>query len=423
MKKWTIRLLKLALVLVALLGALVGYMALDEAPPQDADILPVRTPLPEAENGFAIIDIGESAVVRDPAIDREALDPFTQDWNSDLARPHLEKNRAILERWDRFFEKGKLQVPELTSLEAPIHYLMRWRVLMALASMRVAILLEDGKGAEALGEAVKIARFGEAVEGSGGSLIVFLVGCAVRAVGTLDAIEAVKRGKIPADEARPALEDLRHLRADRLFLAEALRCEYRCFGGTIDDICDGKPFPSEPSLDRIPGILRRHVLKRNATKALYAETFRGLIRDAAALTPPDPGKSYVVDVGSPWWPPRNPVGKVIYGFAGGYLGPPLLAKAVSAEILPDFARLAWALGAFREARGELPASLGDLVPAYLDAVPLDPFDGKPLRYSKEKGIVWSVGRDRADSGGSDNEDDRTALTEPDEPTLRIKESR
>ena len=41
-------------------------------------------------------------------------------------------------------------------------------------------------------------------------------------------------------------------------------------------------------------------------------------------------------------------------------------------------------------------------PAYLPAVPLDPWDGKPLRYKKlDKGyVIYSVGSGRKDNGGS-----------------------
>jgi hypothetical protein len=56
---------------------------------------------------------------------------------------------------------------------------------------------------------------------------------------------------------------------------------------------------------------------------------------------------------------------------------------------------------YRLARGALPSSLGDLVPAYLDIVPEDPFTGQPLRYEKlGRGfVVYSVGPDGRDDGG------------------------
>lgn len=47
--------------------------------------------------------------------------------------------------------------------------------------------------------------------------------------------------------------------------------------------------------------------------------------------------------------------------------------------------------------GELPDNLQVLIPHYLPELPLDPFDGKPLRYDKSK--IWSVGANLKNDGG------------------------
>jgi hypothetical protein len=56
---------------------------------------------------------------------------------------------------------------------------------------------------------------------------------------------------------------------------------------------------------------------------------------------------------------------------------------------------------YRRERGSWPARLADLVPGYIAAVPLDPFDGKPLRLKRTGDglIVYSVGQDGVDDGG------------------------
>jgi hypothetical protein len=50
-----------------------------------------------------------------------------------------------------------------------------------------------------------------------------------------------------------------------------------------------------------------------------------------------------------------------------------------------------------------PETLSNLTPTFLPSVPMDPFDGQPLRYKKlPKGyLVYSIGRDRNDDGGVD----------------------
>jgi len=76
-----------------------------------------------------------------------------------------------------------------------------------------------------------------------------------------------------------------------------------------------------------------------------------------------------------------------------------------------------ALKGYKSEAGELLQSLSELVPEYIDAVPRDPFDGKPMRYSAEKKIVYSIGEDLKDSGGSVAEGGGLY---PDEPTYRIE---
>ena len=69
------------------------------------------------------------------------------------------------------------------------------------------------------------------------------------------------------------------------------------------------------------------------------------------------------------------------------------------------ARAALAVERYRLVHGVCPERLADLVPDYLDAVPMDPFDGEPLRYRRlETGyMVYSVGRNLVDDGGAEKE--------------------
>jgi hypothetical protein len=65
----------------------------------------------------------------------------------------------------------------------------------------------------------------------------------------------------------------------------------------------------------------------------------------------------------------------------------------------DGARLVVALRLFEKRTGKLPATLAELVPAYLTAVPRDSYDGKPFRNKPEKRLVYALGEDLKDSGG------------------------
>ncbi len=91
-------------------------------------------------------------------------------------------------------------------------------------------------------------------------------------------------------------------------------------------------------------------------------------------------------------------------------------------ILTDLAHLtrlrvagvAMAVEQSRLSNGNLPEQLADLVPAFLPEVPLDPYDGRPLRYRKrEKGyVVYSIGKDLSDDDGTERPPKRRGREEP-----------
>ncbi len=89
---------------------------------------------------------------------------------------------------------------------------------------------------------------------------------------------------------------------------------------------------------------------------------------------------------------------------------PSVARAVEADVRNrthlNTAIVAVAAARYRQDHGEYPASLNALVPAYLDAVPLDPVDGEPLRYRVFDGgfVAYSLARNGTDENGEEFED-------------------
>lgn len=83
------------------------------------------------------------------------------------------------------------------------------------------------------------------------------------------------------------------------------------------------------------------------------------------------------------------------------------------------AETAMAIEQYRLAQDELPESLEELVPVFMEAVPLEPFDGEPLRYIRhEEGgyRVYGIGEDGVDNGGLSREQmaEKTDDKNPDE---------
>ena len=70
-------------------------------------------------------------------------------------------------------------------------------------------------------------------------------------------------------------------------------------------------------------------------------------------------------------------------------------------------QVAVAMTRYRIDHGAFPSHLSDLVPAYLESVPVDPFDGHELRLvvKNNKFIIYSVGPDGIDDGGAPMSDE------------------
>jgi hypothetical protein len=108
------------------------------------------------------------------------------------------------------------------------------------------------------------------------------------------------------------------------------------------------------------------------------------------------------------WMMKGPQDKILQPNAVGYMFYSLLVPSlkglaernIHAEIGIHTARLLIALRRHELTLGTLPDSLETLVPTYLSEIPTDPYSGKPFRYDPARAIVYSVGEDGLDQGGS-----------------------
>lgn len=95
-------------------------------------------------------------------------------------------------------------------------------------------------------------------------------------------------------------------------------------------------------------------------------------------------------------------------------------RSAHVQTYADAARVACALERYRMAMGKLPETLEPLAPEFINRIPGDVIDGKPLRYRLEPDggyLLYSVGWNQRDDGGQlvwekDNKEHRPDFDDP-----------
>jgi len=260
---------------------------------------------------------------------------------------------------------------------------------------------------------MRLIRLGARIQRAQGTAFECLVGgFAIQGTGIHRLVHMGVHGQLPARVLRRGIEELRPEIA-RTALADSFKAEYVMLSNSLDLYVQGKVVDC-----RAPE--PRFLLKPNQTRRLLGEKIRGWIeRDAVPARSRRPLDDSDME---------NPSSFEIFVLrgAGRRVLDLLLSSCSGTQREADFApvrlaatRALLAIAAYRAEKGALPDSLEALVPAYLEALPLDPYTGKSFLYSASKMILYSTGADEFDSRGSTEAEAWRALFDFDEPTLRL----
>jgi hypothetical protein len=431
-RKWLLAGIALALVLA---GALAAPFFIDEPPPDDADLRVAVVEVPREENGFWLLDVKNDDIRLPASTNRkhplELLRLFAtgKEWDPATAREILEKNAAVLEKLDASLRLARFQVADMVARSEAGQPLLPidlpplqhpWAAIGYLGLIRMQALVREGKSAEALDQAWAVATLGQRLQAGGGRMIEVSIGRSTETAALTQLRKLVRRHDLDRDIVLPLARRLQAFSSRRA--AEVhWKGWYEFTRSWLDPAIENgaiKVFATGT-----PAIWKGDLcLKPNETRRLLADAARALIanqgnpgswRDSLeALAPPPRLLS--------WLPHPNTVGRsAVRSILSSVEDQPyVIARA---DLERAFTAALMALECWKARHGgALPPTLDALVPEYLDAVPLDPYDGKPLRYSAEKKIAYSVGGDGTDSGGSQRTDEAAAFDEGKEPTLRIE---
>jgi hypothetical protein len=405
MKKWFLR---IGLGFFAFLVLLYGFVMLRSIIPatvNDGDLRPARASIPEGSNAFDVLQVGASHLWW-PDNQSQQLSDLARDtnWNGSLASTVLANNREMLAAWDAAAKLPDFQVPEISNVNASVSYLSDWKKMAQVAGVRENFLFHSGRDKEAFDQIVDQIQLGRRMQNSQSALIGYLVGMAVNTMGLSQIQHWAGRTHLNPDQLKPCILQLEFDPDDEgAAFANTMRAEYQSAIGTVDamrkgkmaDADTGKAYPHPTRL--LP------VLNFSKTKALFAGEFNALVKAG----PHHFNEAKLPDLFT------NQPGLISMALSGNILGQiwfgllapaviPSLAKKSQADAQLQATRTILALRAYQLTHGNLPSDLNALVPEFLDAVPVDDFDGQPLRYSPDRKIVYSVGQNLKDDGGNDS---------------------
>jgi hypothetical protein len=263
------------------------------------------------------------------------------------------------------------------------------------------LLIANGKLAERRGESdraitnyLTVVRLG-ADCAKGGPILYSLVGDAIIGMGAQAIRACVLQQTTSPEAARHVMEELDHINKERIPFAEILRYELEYLKEQID--CG------------LFGQLKwwqKIAASRRAMFSCFDAALGQLIQDAdkpfwesnaKAIT-----QQWNVSEKPIWrWMLNRPIPRVMLDMLLPVVQLPRI-KTVRADLEFEATCVVCALKSYRLAHGVPPERLADLVPVFLPTAPIDPFDGKPLRYRSDgtNWVIWSVGFDLKDDNAA-----------------------
>ena len=407
MKKRWLRAVVVLLAEIGVLAAVVWAVSRDAAPPDEAEFVATRPDVAPEDNAFTyfleatnlLVDTTNDALFVDFRMGKAPA--------SDELRERIAQNAECLALVKRGTECAICLAPPVETIDTPTPYVSPWLHMQRILEARSRLARLDGRFAEAADDLAIGLRFGDLVQKNASSLITYLVGVAIFSSSAESAMEMARDPAAPPETLARLAAELEMIGPFNGGLIEALKAEHRTAINVVDGLGAKRdqrtmaatlgfktsrwaawflntPYCFKPNRTmRELAADHRHWIGNSSR--IYAEM------DRDGLDPEEPGRFSLLL--------PNVIGKYLFTILMPSWEKLLETKCRTEGILAG-AKLAVACNRFARDKGRWPETLAELVPDFLSEVPRDPFDGAPFRYSAKKGLVWAVGTNLTDEGGS-----------------------
>lgn len=425
-------------VLIMITPAVLSLFFKDIPPVSAPDLALSKVTVPVADNAYydlikleqAAVDVPE--LIGQPGFSNEVLTGVR--WEQKAVDDALARNTEALGYFEDAAKKSSYQYPayadpanlDLMSFES-LHGSLVTSRIAALSAMN---LQKQGKEKEAFQQAFDIIHVGKSIQQSQSLLVGFLVAGNMKSTGLQAIQQLLANTTLSKVDLSPIIAQVQSIGTDTESLVNAFKMDHAIRMEYFnEDTLLNNPIVRDTYSFMRQGVIWRYWVPRsyyyqpNKIISDWVATDRAVI--AANTTPCDQtaqpviAHSYQSINRFTFWLRLyffpNAIGK-IYNELGFWDSSSIRQYKCNEDALNSATQTLIALKEFSQDNGTLPIALEQLVPTYLSAIPIDPYDGKAIKYSAEKKIIYSVGSDHVDNGGSTGDD----WQKMDDPTFMIK---
>ena len=401
------------------------FIPWDVQAPDDADLQFTPPKVDADKNAFTYLEaagnlqVTEFPLTTEPNRDwTNLLNPIgnkSEEWNPAFADQVLKANESAFKELEVGLVCDRYASPQYKDFKTFQKWLQKHKQLTELLCLKSKRAQLAGDPVAAAQAATLAWRLGQLVTNDANSLMEWLAGTACERIGLARMNEIVSDVRTPEPVLRDLLAQLERWNSKGIErgYTQAMQEDYQLQLTVVEQLPSTPDYYKyleygDPNLAywaRIP-----YFFKLNMTKRILVPFYRNLIANAdrvyakANVDYPGRPRDIANDLSRiAIWVSPNVAGKKLF-----FLLAPTLDRVIAKKCLLQTTvaglRLKIALRLYEQRHGQLPDDLNVLVPEYLKEIPLDPYDGKPFRYSKAEKRVWATGSDLVDNGGKMRED-------------------
>lgn len=403
---------KVLITIMALSATLIGSAAIwviinsrDIPIPDTSDLVPEIVSISDKDNAYTYFSSALGSLYwpeKEPRVDSILA---YKTWDDELVQDLIFKNSETISLLKQGLTCSINQEPN-DSKSSNFYPYVKWLNMSRLIALKAMYERRTIQTEQSLESCLDLIRLGSLISAHPAGPVDYSVGLYTIDLGLQECRHLLSESQLTEAQMVSISEQLNKVNSLDQGLSKAIKMEFKLVSKLIISTeSDLNSITSKSSIiARIAfNVLHHHCFQPNRTQAEFALLCRTMIQNAsrsyAEMDLPKDELVFASDIRrfaillQP-----NGYAKVLLP-SPRYLNPFLKAKCEIQSRLTAL-RLVIACRIYEVKYGQLPEILENLVPAFIDRVPIDPFDGRPFRYSHKQAIIYSVGIDLKDSGGS-----------------------